>query len=78
MEVLIISIAASVITLAITLWINYLISKEFYKAACDKGYTKKKYLWLPFWLGIVGYALVIALPDRSSASNTGADDLPEL
>lgn len=44
--------------------IDYLIAREFYDAAVDKGYTQKKYLWISFFFGIIGYLLVIALPNR--------------
>lgn len=49
---------------AVALWICYLVAKEFYKIAEMKGFPESKYLWIPFFLGIVGWMLVIALPDR--------------
>ena len=58
MEIVLIIIGA-----AIVLWIDYLIAREFYRAAEAKGYAETKYLWLCFLLGAVGYMLVIALPD---------------
>lgn len=63
---------------ALMLWILYLIAKEFYKAAQAKGYSEKKYLWLCFLLGVIGYLLVIALPDRGNTPKAVSDDLPEL
>ena len=60
------------------LWILYLISKEFYKVAQEKGYSEKKYLWLPFLLGMIGYLLVIALPDRGNIPKVINDELPDL
>ena len=60
------------------LWGLYLLAKEFYKVAKAKGYPQKKYLWLSFWLGIVGYLLVIALPDRGNSNQVSIDDLPDL
>ena len=42
--------------------IDYLIAREFYVAANEKGYTESKYLWIPFLFGVAGYLLVIALP----------------
>ena len=60
------------------LWILYLIAKEFYKVAQEKGYSEKKYLWLPFLLGMIGYLLVIALPDRGNTPKVISDELPDL
>ena len=60
------------------LWILYLIAKEFYKVAQEKGYSEKKYLWLPFLLGMIGYLLVIALPDRGNIPKVINDELPDL
>ena len=74
MEILIITIVAC----AIALWIDYLIAREFYFAAQEKGYSGKKYLWICFFLGMVGYLLVIALPNRASAKVEANDELPPL
>ena len=74
MEILIVSIVAC----AIALWIDYLIAREFYFAAHEKGYPGKKYLWICFFLGMVGYLLVIALPNRASAKVEANDELPPL
>ena len=73
MEVVIILVAC-----ALVLWIDYLIAKEFYFAAQAKGYYEKKYLWICFLLGAVGYLLVIALPNRASTPKEANDDLPAL
>lgn len=56
--VFLILIGAAVVT-----WICYLIAKEFYNIAEMKGHSERKYLWIPFFLGVVGWAMVIALPD---------------
>lgn len=73
MEVFLILLA-----IAVVLVIQYLIAKEFYEAAAAKGYTAKKYLWLSFLLGMVGYLLVIALPDRIDNKKMANDELPDL
>lgn len=74
MEALMILILILALT-ALILYINYLIAREFYLAAYDKGYTSKKYLWIPFLLGMIGYILVIALPDRGTTKTTNANSL---
>jgi len=45
--------------------IDYLIAKEFELVAIEKGYNDKKYFWYSFFLGVIGYLLVIALPNKS-------------
>ena len=66
----------AILVLALLIWVDYLIAREFYRAACAKGFEQKKYLWLPFFLGVVGYLLVIALPslpsDRRGRTDAGA------
>ena len=66
MEFIIIILAA----IALVLWIDYLIAREFYFAAQEKGHDEKKYLWLCFLLGVVGYLLVIALPNNITPNNS--------
>ncbi len=65
--------------------IDWLLAKEFYKAANSKGYYAKKYLWIAFLFTMIGYLLIIALPDRGTGESVGAkpasaaeDALPEL
>ena len=76
--------------LVIFFWINYLIAKNFYMIAQQKGYAEGKYFHFCFWLGLVGYLMVIALPDRAALAskepsfqnrqqtNAPDDELPEL
>ena len=56
----------SLIGLALYLWLCYFIAEQFYEAAKAKGYSDKKYFWITFWLGLIGYCLIIALPDRGA------------
>lgn len=44
----------------------YYISQEFYEIAKEKGYSEKKYLWITFFLGIIGALLIAAMPDRGN------------
>ena len=60
--------------------VNAFVSFEFYKAAVMKGWPQKRYLYIAFLLPLIGYLLIIALPDRggSSLEAVESDDLPEL
>ncbi len=60
----------------IGLAVSALASSQFNKIAEMKGHSG--YFWWCFWLGAAGWAMVIALPDRSSVQPSPADDLPEL
>ena len=71
-------ILASLAIAAAAFWILWLVAKEFYVAAKAKGYYEKKYLWICFLLGVIGYLLVIALPDRGNVQQTTSDELPDL
>lgn len=50
----------AVLGLLLSLWVATL----FKKTAADKGYDSPLYFWLSFLFGAVGWALVIALPDK--------------
>ena len=60
--------------------VHYFVAEEFYKVAAMKGWSQKKYRMAALLLWIVGYLLIIALPDRTGESMTAviSDDLPEL
>ncbi len=68
----------------LVIWLNWYIANQFYDAAKAKGYNNRKYLWICFWLGVVGYLLVNALPDRGSMTDLRNniavcyDELPDL
>ena len=49
-----------VLILLFAIW----IAKQFQFAAKEKGYDKKRYFWIPFLFGLLGYLMVIALPDH--------------
>lgn len=62
--------------------LDFFISRWFYTAAKEKGHQQKKYFWICFWLGMVGWLLIIALPDRGGVlprkQEPVRDELPEL
>lgn len=66
-----------VIAIAI-LVLSYFIAKWFFEVVEEKGYHDKKYFWICFWLGLPGWLLVIALPNRGMGQPTVIDDLPEI
>lgn len=67
--------------LAVLIVIEWFSAKQFYAIAKMKGHSDKKYFWWCFWTGILGWSMVIALPNRGGiqTENTmGFDDLPYL
>ena len=59
---------------------QYSIAMEFYKIAIMKGFEDRKYLWMSFAFGIVGYLLVIALPNKDvfiEETSDKSDEIPE-
>lgn len=57
--------------------LNHYLAVCFAEAAEAKGHREPKYFWLCFWLGFIGYLLVIALPDHGYGS-AGYGELPKL
>ena len=68
----------SLLVLAAILVLDYFIAKCFFEVAEAKGHHDKKYFWICFWLGAVGYLLVVALPDRGNTQQAASDELPDL
>lgn len=55
-----------VILIAIVVFvIDVALAREFSAVAEAKGWYGSKYFWYGVFFGIVGYLLVIALPDQS-------------
>ena len=48
--------------------LNIIFSIMFQNAAEEKGWMSKKYFWLCFFFGVIGYCLVAALPDRRACN----------
>ena len=74
------SVLMAILLFIAFLVIHFFVSLEFYKAAAAKGWSQKKYMLMAFLLWIIGYLLIIALPDRASGNAAAfvSDDLPEL
>ena len=58
--------------------LQWVIAKEFFVAANAKGYHERKYFWFCFYLSLVGYLLIIALPNRGESDSIVSEELPEL
>ena len=76
-------IAGGALVFVLLFLLDYIIAGYFYFAAYDKGYREIAYLVIPFLMNAVGYLLVIALPDKHSASaqkefSSTKEELPEL
>lgn len=46
------------------IWLDWFIAKQFSDIAAEKGFEERRNFWIPFLLGIVGYIMIAALPDR--------------
>lgn len=57
---------------------SWYIAHLFFEMAKAKGWNDKKYFWLCFWLGIPGWILICAMPDRGNAVKEISDELPDL
>lgn len=57
------AIFISIIVLVVLLCINGFLANKMSDAAENKGYDKRTYFHICFWLGVIGYLIVIALPD---------------
>ncbi len=61
-------IAAMIIPLlliAIFIFIWFKVAKNMARIAADKGYTERKWFHYVFWLGLVGFLMVCAMPDKN-------------
>ena len=77
MEVLLIIWASLVACLAFIMGWVY-IAQQFERIAKMKGHYEKRYFWLSFFLTIIGWMLVIALPDRGQNQKQQTLDVPPL
>lgn len=56
--------------------VMWFVAKWFAQIAADKGYYDRKYFWICFWLGAIGYLLVVAMPDRSLSYTAPPQSIP--
>ena len=70
-----------ILILVVVLVINWFAAKQFHEIAKMKGHPESKYLWWCFWLGMIGWLMEVALPNREnipSSTVTAPDELPDL
>lgn len=48
---------------ALVIWIK--ACKNMARIAADKGYTERKWFHYCFWLGMIGFVMVCAMPDKN-------------
>ena len=62
------------VIIAAWIFLSYIISKKFEKIAFDKGYDVSIHSFaMCFWLGIIGYLYVIALPIKIAGKSQAQD-----
>lgn len=70
----------TLIFLLFLLAVHFFVAAEFYRVAVMKGWSEKKYLIMAIFLWVIGYMLIIALPDRGGYGRKAveSDDLPDI
>ncbi len=58
--------------------LDFAFAQEFGGIAVEKGYSYKKYVIWCYIFTVIGYLMVIALPDRGSKAEVATDELPDL
>ena len=53
-----------IISILVFVIINAIISKCFQEIAWEKGFYQKRYFWMPFLFGFIGWIMIWMLPDR--------------
>ena len=61
---ILVSAILSVVLLAVILFVWFKAAKNMAGIAADKGYTEKKWFHYCFWLGLAGFLMVCAMPDK--------------
>ncbi|MDO5479942.1 MAG: hypothetical protein Q4G23_12355 [Clostridia bacterium] len=63
---------------ALALWCDYIIAGYFYFIAVDKGYSDVAFLRMSFFLTLVGYIMVAAMPNNPNTQSINELELPEI
>ena len=56
--------AIYIVVLIVVLCLNGLLASNASDMANDKGYEKKKWFHMCFWLGPISYIIIAAMPDQ--------------
>ena len=59
------SVILSLLLFAVFLVVWYKAARNMARIASDKGYVEKRWFHYCFWLGIAGYLMVCAMPDKN-------------
>lgn len=59
-----------IVILIVALCINGLLSSKASDMAQDKGYEKRTWFHMCFWLGLISYIIIAAMPDRTMQRKT--------
>lgn len=51
--------------LVLMIYVWFRAAKNMAKIAADKGYTERKWFHYCFWLGLFGFLMVCAMPDKN-------------
>ncbi len=61
---IIVSVLLMLLAIIIALIIWFKAAKNMARIAADKGYTERKWFHYCFWLGLFGFLMVCAMPDK--------------
>ena len=65
------------VVLVVALYISAIVASKFEQIAIQKGYDSSIHSFaMCFWLGVVGYLYVIALPDKSVQNLSNSTNAP--
>lgn len=60
--------------LVFLIWLNWFIAKQFSDIAAEKGFLERRNFWIPFFFEMVGYIMVVAMPDRGEQTTQVSDE----
>lgn len=55
----------AILIMVLVIWVWYLAARNMARIAADKGYFERKWFHYCFWLGLIGFLMVCAMPDKS-------------